>query len=70
MTDDTTPLIDVSTMHHVDDTVAVATAEDLVRHRALYDTRPGGWGRDLLFYWCNEVRLMGRGSRGVVGGRK
>lgn len=70
MPDDTTPLIDVSSMHHVDDTVAVATAEDLVRHRALYDTRPGGWGRDLWFYWCNEVCLLGGGVRGVVAGSR
>ncbi|GAB0490470.1 hypothetical protein MMPV_001707 [Pyropia vietnamensis] len=55
----TTPLVDVSTMHQVDDTAAVASAEDLVHHRALYDTRPGGWGRDLWFYLCNEHTLLG-----------
>jgi len=58
--DDTTPLLDVGSMQNVDDVVAVATPEDLVHHRSLYDLRPGGWGRDLWFYWCNEVRCAGR----------
>lgn len=63
MSGDTTPLIDVSSINDVGDTAEAATAEDLVHHRALYDKRPGGWGRDWWFYLCNEVRLMGRGLR-------
>jgi len=57
--DDKTPLLDVGSMQKVDDVVAVATPEDLVHHRSLYDLRPGGWGRDMWFYWCNEVRCAG-----------
>lgn len=66
MPDDTTPLVEVSSIRHVDDTAAVASPEDLVQHRALYDTRPGGWGRDLWFYLCNEVRLAGATAGGSL----
>ena len=72
--DETTPLLDVDSMQKVDDVVAVATPEDLVHHRSLYDLRPGGWGRDMWFYWCNEVRCAGLlwrqvgRERGNVGG--
>lgn len=68
MSGDTTPLIDVSSINDVRDTAETATAEDLVHHRALYDKRPGGWGRDWWFYLCNEVRLMGGGGLRVRAG--
>lgn len=58
MSGDTTPLIDVSSINDVRDTAETATAEDLVHHRALYDKRPGGWGRDWWFYLCNEHTLL------------